>query len=550
MSSFARLLAHTLVGTLAMASLASCTPPAVRATATVRWYAGRTLPAFDPDGPPDALRVALERHLSRGLVERDSGGVVAPGIADSIGCSADSLLWTFRLTAGLRFTDGSPVTSDHVRDALLGGLAREDHATRAWLLSAVRGVSQVRAGRALPSLGIEALDPRRLQLRLAMPDHRLLEKLAVPGVSTPWKKRTGEWTSAVGVGPYRVLAGIDERSFELVATDPVAGVEPALDSLRVTFGSGSPRGRTVLRRDLADVIWPLPPGLLEQTLPEDWSVTRHRVEPARRLLLVLRADMPPLTRAGARQSLAHALNREELLSALGTRGTPIRRWLPGTSRDFDWPRLETPLERAERLAAEASGKPERRATESRSPAGLRAGEARSLADRGARRESWHLVLAYDADLAAAQVAPVLQGQWEKAGHYVDLRALRGRAAMAEPLRAAAAPAQLVECQAPFEGAEAELAQLVMPLRGPAVGGVRTGWRTRDFDRWLTATGATSGLEPDAAQAVLEADRIVLPIAGLPWQLAIRRGVVQPVVHPAFGPDWTVPGSRRRSARTR
>ncbi len=544
------MLPQALVAVLALALFAGCATRETPAPVTVAWYAGRTLPAFDPDGPPDALRVALERHLSRGLVERDTSGALLPGLADSIGCSSDSLVWTFRLAEGLRFTDGSPVTSDHFRDALRGGLAREDHATRSWLLGAVRGVSQVRAGRALPALGIETPDPRRVRLRLAMPDRRLLDKLAVPGVSTPWKQRAGEWAAAVGVGPYRMLAGTDGRSFTLVAADPVAGVEPSLDTLHVTFGSGSPRARSVLRRRLADVIWPLPPGLLEQPLSDEWSVSRHRVEPARRLLLVLRADMPPLTRVAARRSLAHALNREELLSALGTRGTPVRRWLTGSARDFDWPRLETAVERAERLAAEASATPERRATESRSPAGLRAGEARSLADRGDRRHSWHLVLAYDADLAGAQVAPVLQGQWERAGHYVDLRALRGRAATAEPLRAAAAPAQLVESQAPFAGVEAELAQLVMPLRGPAVGGARTGWRTRDLDRWLTATGTTSGLDPDAVQAVIESERIVLPIAGLPWQMAVRRGVAQPAVHPAFGPEWMRPGNRRRSARTR
>ena len=521
--------AFAVAAALALTLGAGCarreTPPAT----TVAWFAGRVRPAFDPDGPPDALRVALERHLSRGLVERAHDGSIVPGLADSIGCSADSLTWTFRLPEDLLYTDGSPVASDDLHRALVSGLGRADHATRSWLLGAVRGVSQVRAGRPLPALGIETPDARTLVVRLAIPDRRLLEKLAVPGVSTPWKERRGDWEGAVGVGPYRV-ASADARGLTLAAAAPGGGVAAGAATLRVRFESGAPRARAMLRRDLADVLWPLPPRFLERPLPADWSVSRVSAEPARRLLLVLRADVPPLTRPGARQSLAHALNREELLAALGTRGAPLRRWLPGATQDYDWPRLETPVERFERRAAETRDRAVR-------------GAGRAPVPRGDRVESYHLVLACDADLSGAEVAEALQGQWERAGHYVDLRALRGAAAGNEALRVPAAQAQLVEAQAPLDGLEAELATMVMPLRGPAVGSFRTGWRTREFDRWLLATGMVPGPDPDAVQAVLASERIVLPVASLPWQFAVRNGVTPPDVHPAHGPAWTRPARR-------
>lgn len=520
----------TLVALAALLALGGCAKRAPVGSGALTWYAGRALPAFDPDGPSDALRIALERHLSRGLVERAHDGAIVPALAESIRCSPDSLTWTFRLRDGVQFTDRTPVTSAHVRDALVAGLGRADHATRAWLLGAVRGVRDVRAGRALPALGIEIPDERTLRLELATPDRRLLEKLAVPGVTTPWKSRSGEWATAVGVGPYRIATAA-ERELRFVPAGPVAGggvVVALLDTLRVRFEIGAARARSMFRRAPADVLWPLPPQLLERPMPEDWTVTRERAEPERRLLLVLRADMPPLTKAGARQSLAHALNREELLAALGTRGSPIRRWLAGASSDFEWPRLETPAERAERRAAEAHEEP------------ARAAASRSREAQVDRVESYHLVLACDADLAGAEVAPALQTQWERAGHYIDIRAQRGRAAAAEPLRAAAAQAQLVEAQPPIPGLEAELAMLVMPLRGPAVGSFRTGWRTRDYDRWIAATGLLPGLDPDAVQSVLASERIILPIATLPWQLAVRNGVDPPALHPAYGPEWIRP----------
>src|SRR5207237_8604634 len=135
---------------------------------------------------------------SAGPAGADSAGRVQRVLADSIVVTPDSLVWTFRLRAGLHFTDGSPLASDDVRAALLAGLGRSDHATRAWLLAAVTGVANVRPGRPLPAIGIEAPDPRTLVLRLARPDPRLLDELAVPGVSTPWKRRSGEWQDGGG----------------------------------------------------------------------------------------------------------------------------------------------------------------------------------------------------------------------------------------------------------------------------------------------------------------------------------------------------------------
>jgi ABC-type oligopeptide transport system substrate-binding subunit len=170
---------------LVLMLLAGCSPSHAPGRVSTFWLAGHPMPTFDPDGPPDALREALERQLSRGLVDVDTTGHVTLALADSLGCTSDSLTWTFHLRSDARFTDGTRVTSAHVRDAMLAGLGRQDHATREWLLAAVRGMPGVRAGRPLPPLGIETAGDRRLVLRLGVRDARLLEKLAVPGVSTP-----------------------------------------------------------------------------------------------------------------------------------------------------------------------------------------------------------------------------------------------------------------------------------------------------------------------------------------------------------------------------
>ena len=212
------------------------------------------------------------------------------------------------------------------------------------------------------------------------------------------------------------------------------------------------------------------------------------------------------------------------MTALGEGCEPIRRWLSGARSAYEWPRLESPTDRRVRLA--------------------------EAADENERPESFHFALAYDTDLSGAEIARALQGQWARAGHYAELRPLRGQAASAEALAPAAAQAQLVESQAVFPGAEAELAQLVLPLRGPAVGSFRTGWRTREFDRWIAVAEPAAGFDPDLAQARLAQDRVVLPLASIPWRMAIRNRGVRPHVHPAFGPGWTAVNSARVDTRTR
>ena len=473
------------------------------------WVAGCAEPAFDPDGPPHALRWSLERLLSRGLVELDSAGRVSPAAAESVIAAPDGRTWTFRLRANLRFTDGSLATSAHFREALLAGLARNDHATREWQLAALAGVERVRAGRPLPPLGVETPDARTLVLRLSAPDPLLPRKLALPGVATPWKRRAGAtWSEAVGLGPFRVARSEPGRSLVLVR----AGAGPAsalADTLDVRFVLGAPRLRSLLRQGTVDVAWPLPPAFLEQAAPPEYRLASADAEPARRLLLVLRADVPPTTRTAARHALAHALNRGVMLEALRDRGREVREWLPGAGL-FDFPRFD-------------------------------AAESQSWLARGKLGASIHVVLAYDADLAGGDVARALQGEWAGQGYYADLRGQRGAAALAEPLRASAGQAQLVEAQALVPGIAGELAGLVMPLRGPAVGSFRTGWRTREFDAWLLPGRAPGPLDPASVQTRLAEERNVLPVAELPWLWLEREGSRVVRLSPRFGPEFAGPG---------
>lgn len=467
------------------------------------WVAGASVPAFDPDGPPDALRTALERLLSRGLVETDSSGGARLAAADRVEVTPDSLRWTFHLRAGLRFTDGTPVTSGDFRDALRGGLARRDHATRGWLLACIDGCDRVRAGRPLPPLGIDAPDPATLILRLSRRDPRLLEHLAAPGVTTPWRSRArGAWSRACGLGPYRVLREDPARALVLVRGG-TAGVAALADTLRIRFVPSGPRVRTLLRAGLPDLVWPVPPGALSAAIPADYHLERRGATPVRQLLLVLRCDVPPTTQLPARAALWDALDANGLREALGPLGAPVAEWLPGAGRPSTPGRGRAP--------------------------------SRAALERGAR--SFHVTLSFDRDGPEADVARALQGQWSEQGLYAELRGLRGDERLAEALAGSAGQAQLVVHQSLTTELASGIAAAVVPLRGPAVGSFRTGWRTREFDAWGQAGAAVTVGMAAEFQRRIEEERVLLPVAQLPWVWIERGRGYGPGFHPRYGPEF-------------
>lgn len=476
-----------------------CAPPGPPRTVR-QWVVGQAEPRFDPTGPPDPVRWALERLLGQGLIAEDSTGRIVGAAAQRWDVTPNGLTYTFLLRPGLRFGDGRLCTSADFRRALVAGLNRVDHATYAWLLSPVVGVDRVRAGRPLPPLGIATPDERTIVLRLARADPMLPHKLAIPGASMPWAADAGDGGWGGGIGPYRLVAREPGRRMVLTRCAPGAGP----DTLKVEFAPGASRVRAHLRRGQADLVWPLPAGLLAQPLPGGYRTLARDAHPTRRLWLLMRPDLPPTWKVEARRALAHGLDRAGLVSALRQRGTATSEWLAGGAT-FDAPRRD-------------------------------AAAVREWLDRGRLGRSLHVVMAYPADGVAAEVARAMQTGWAELSLDVELRPLRGAALAAAALARGGAQLLLLDAQAPLADPAAELAMLVVPRRGPAVGSFRTGWSTREFDAWIGPQPPETALDVDFAQRRLGEELIALPLLRLPWSWVERVGGAPIGFDPHFGPD--------------
>jgi ABC-type transport system substrate-binding protein len=473
------------------------------------WVVGQAQPAFDPQGPPDPVRWELERLLSRGLVAEDSTGKVVPAAAESVEVSADGLVYRFALRRDLAFADGRACAAADFRRALELGVVRLDHGTYAWLMGAITGMDRARAGRPLPVLGIATPDAHTVVIRLARPDPGFLEKLSFPGACVPWQEEAGSgWRD--GIGDYR-LAGQAPARLTLALRAPRSGLP---DTIRVRFVPAAARVRTLLRSGVVDVAWPLPPDLLDEPLPPEYRALSRPARPQRLLVLIQKADLPPSNRPAARYAFSHGVNRGDLIAALGPAGGNMDEWLPGGG-SFDFPRHD----------------PE---------------EVRAWLERGHLGRSLHAVMAYSSDGPASRIARTMQAGWARHGLDVELRPLRQPAALSEWLRRGGEQLRLVEWQPALEWPAAVLAGLAEPVRGPGIGGARTGWMTREFDRWIAGAPMTAQ-DLQAAQQRIADERIALPLARLPWVWVQRSGAAGGF-HPRFGPEIPAFAGRPAGAR--
>jgi oligopeptide transport system substrate-binding protein len=155
---------------------------------------------LDPQlqGTFDEMCVSLA--LFEGLTAIDErSSLPVPAAAERWETSADGLRWTFHLRAGLRWSDGSPLTAEDFAWSLQRALSPALASEYAYVLYPIRGAQAFNAG-ALPAgttLGIRAIDALTLELELERPTPHLAAILALP-VAFPVPRALLEKLAAAG----------------------------------------------------------------------------------------------------------------------------------------------------------------------------------------------------------------------------------------------------------------------------------------------------------------------------------------------------------------
>ena len=180
LSRYASLLARlALLRCLALLCLALATP----ASAEMVYHRGNpgdpaTLDAQLTSTVPES-DILLDMY--EGLVTYDAKGAIVPGAAESWSANADATLYTFKLRADGRWSNGDPVRAQDFVFALRRLMNPATGAKYANVLYTIKNGARVNKGEAAPdALGVQALDARTLEIALENSAPYFIAQLAHP----------------------------------------------------------------------------------------------------------------------------------------------------------------------------------------------------------------------------------------------------------------------------------------------------------------------------------------------------------------------------------
>jgi peptide/nickel transport system substrate-binding protein len=236
------------------------------------------------------------------LVEPDADLKMQPSLATSWDTSKDQLTWTFHLRDGVKFSDGSPLTSEDVTYSFNRIIKQKLNS--AYKFSTVKSVT--------------APDPTTVVFKLSAPTPNMLANVGgFKGLGIVEKANVDSGkikTDPVGSGPFKVASYTSGDSIKLVRNDKYWGKRPALDGVTFTFV----KDPTVALQNLqsGEVQWTdnLPPQQVS-SLKSSSDVTVRTAPSTDYWYLTLNEARKPFDDVTVRRAVAYALDREAITKA-------------------------------------------------------------------------------------------------------------------------------------------------------------------------------------------------------------------------------------------
>ena len=343
--------------------------------------------ALDPGDSYDGSAWNLMRNYARTLVAfkaapGEAGTTLVPDLATSLGAPSDEAkTWTYTLRPGLKYEDGSAITSTDIKYAVARQLDKNVLANGYFafndMLSDLPPGYSVYSDKNLDNLkSIETPDEKTIVFHLSKPFAGFDYLAQMPATApVPQAKDTGAsyQEKVISSGPYKFGTIEPGKQFTLIRneeydpkTDPDTGRKPLVDRIEVALNVDAAEiERRLMAGDLdvGDIVDPATQAQL-QTEPEK-SRTDSPIQPDVRFT-VINTDVAPLDNADCRKAVQYAVDKTAYQRAYGgTTGADIATSLlppviPG-HRDMDLYNAKThpggDLDQA-KAALSACGKPD------------------------------------------------------------------------------------------------------------------------------------------------------------------------------------------------
>ncbi|GAC1498018.1 MAG: ABC transporter substrate-binding protein [Ktedonobacteraceae bacterium] len=201
---------------------------------------------LDPAKAHDSASISAVQMIYTGLVQLDDNLNVQPQLAQSWQQESDGITWTFHLKAGLKFSDGTPLTSSDVAYSIDRALQPDTKSTVAPIyLRLIKDADQLLAGRVTTLIGDSILTPdtQTLTLVTSKPAAYFLSMLTYPCSYVVEKKLIQQYASKFtdhlseggGAGPFKVARYIHRSAIDFVPNLNYYNQKPQLQKVTFTF---------------------------------------------------------------------------------------------------------------------------------------------------------------------------------------------------------------------------------------------------------------------------------------------------------------------------
>jgi len=263
-------------------------------------------PSLDPTSNASAaIDEVFDYNVYQHLVQLDPKGDIVPVLATSYSISPDGLRYSFTIRAGVRFSNGDPMTASDAVFSLRRAASPRSAYPYADLLSAMASVSSP--------------NPRTVVVRLKRPDNQFLYSLAAYSNGVVLDPRAVDKiaTDPIGTGAYVYESEVPGYDVVLRANTHYWGGRPALAQVTFRYFSSPEAEVGALKSGAVDVIDNLPdPADVSQFLGDK---AFHVIDgpTAGKIQLTINNSSGPLRKLKVRQAIAYATDKKAILEAAG-----------------------------------------------------------------------------------------------------------------------------------------------------------------------------------------------------------------------------------------
>ncbi|WP_431280742.1 ABC transporter substrate-binding protein [Humitalea sp. 24SJ18S-53] len=312
----------------------------------IRFAFGSPILSLDPGNSDGSQPQTVRYHVMEQLVRMNPAtGAIEPLLAESWAVADDKVTWTFRLRPGVRFHDGTTLTSADVVASIRRMLDPANGLPRGNDLRAIRELREV--------------DPLTVQIVTATPFGPFLAVMAQDSASVMSKASLERPAAAIAWGPvatgaYRYQSHVPQQSVTITRNDEYWG--PRSGPRSITF-LNVPEAATrlaMLETGQADIIVDVPAVELPRLrrAPQIGLIEK----PNNRLVHIgINVARAPFNDVRVRRALLHAIDRDAIVEGvLGGLGEPAQSIIASVVAGYAPPPV-TPYDprRARALLAEA-----------------------------------------------------------------------------------------------------------------------------------------------------------------------------------------------------